>query len=184
MKRINGTLFFCSLFLIISLIGCDTSTNVDKRIQVINKINGGRQRLEIFSDFFMENIDTSFHIQHRSKDNSYHFFYFINGTISGSFQPSREVEGNIAQECEYYQFRDVWKYRDENFYRFLMFDRGKAMGLVLVLLKGEKNFQFSPDSKIGNVERVENINEINTKFPGRALTFSVSPSVLIYFKGV
>jgi hypothetical protein len=174
--------FSITLFLLFSLTGCENLSEVDKRLNTISKIRWDAQRLEKFSIFLQERIDTNFHVQYRSKDYSYHFFYFRDGTIAGSFTPSTEVVETVAQECDHYQFRDIWKYDDENFYRFRIQDPGKAMGLVLVLKKGEGSFKFSPDSNIGNVEKTDNIDEISKKFPNRRLTFAVSKSILIYFK--
>jgi len=119
-------------------------------------------------------------VQHRSKDNDYFFFYFKDGTIKGSFVPNNKIKATISRECNYYKFRDIWKYENENFYRLNLESSGKQIALVLVLQREQKKFNFSSDSKIPNLEVVDSSDDI--KKGSGSFVVSINESILIYFK--
>ncbi len=173
--------FFFVSVLGVMVFSCNNENGVEKRLEIIEHISASQERLAGFVNILASEIDTSFEIDYRSRDDSYHFFYFQNETIKGSFNPSDRLKGVVATEGGYFKFRNIWKYEDENIYRLGISWKRKIFVIVCILDEKEADFIFSKKSKISELDIVENINDVGN-LGSRPFLYFISKSVMINFK--
>ncbi len=162
-------------------LGCSTASTSEKKIRLVQSIERYELDLIGFRDILEENIDTSFYIETRFKDKSCHFFYFIDGSIHGSFVLPEPIDKEICRNIEKFDFRGVWKYADENLYRISVQESGKEFAQILIRRSGESSFNFSVGSRLYGIERIKDVNLLKADYSSKPVIIAMSDSILVYF---
>lgn len=176
----TGTIICIFLISLILHAGCVGKDTIEVKRGIIKQLTNTKSRLVRFSNYLDENFDTSFYGQRRSKSDEYFFFYMKGDSIKGSFVPGDEQCKVVNKEYDFYGFREMWSFEDENFYRFKLENNGKQIALALVLKTNQQKFIFSRASKIPEHPTVTNTDSIRL-MSDRPYLFALDNSILVYF---
>ena len=179
---IKGRIAFVMVGLLLFLSGCATVSDSDKRVRFINQVEQNSGEIIEFRNLLEKSIDTSFYIETRFKDKSCHFFYFIDGSIHGSFVPPESIAKEICRIIGKFQFRGIWKYADENLYRISLQEGAKEFAQILIRRSGESSFSLSSESSLSNMTAIKDVSLLKTGYSSGPVLFSLSDSVLVYFR--
>jgi hypothetical protein len=178
---IKGRIAFVMVGSLLFLSGCATVSDSEKRVRFINQVEQNSGEIIEFRNLLEKSIDTSFCIETRFKDKSCHFFYFIDGSIHGSFVPPESIAKEICRIIGKFQFRGIWKYAEENLYRIHVQDEGKLFAQILIRHSGESAFNFSVESSLSGIERIKDINLLREDYSYKPMIVTLSDSMLVYF---
>ena len=179
---IKGRIAFVMVGSLLFLSGCATVSDSEKRVRFINQVEQNSGEIIEFRNLLEKSIDTSLYIETRFKDKSCHFFYFIDGSIHGSFVPPESIAKEICRIIGKFQFHGIWKYADENLYRISVQEGAKEFAQILIRRSGESSFSLSSESSLSNMTAIKDVSFLKTGYSSGPVLFSLSDSVLVYFR--
>lgn len=118
-----------------------------KKVESIFRYSSGGSGLrdldevENFTDSLKKYIDTSFYAEYRGKSDQFEFLYLIESGFGNSFLINDYVRLNIFETAKQLQIRRVWKYENENFFRFEIFSDEKINETLFVLESPDVGFR-------------------------------------------
>ena len=156
----------------------NTKSDETIRTETLMRVEENLQRLEYLRNFFSQ-IDTSFYGLFTTRSGGFHFSYLNNNNIGIYFTPNLVTTEEVKKTVKFFHIREVWKYSNENFYRFGLELEGRKIFKIIVLAKSETSFIFPENSLIYAARVIKDLKPKEFYANERSLYY-INESVAVY----
>jgi hypothetical protein len=124
--------------------------------------------------------DLDFCVQYRVKPDEYYFYQLIDDRLGAAICLPESFKNNVVSIFKKTSITSVWKYRNENFYRYELRKSYEYKPQLIVLKKAGDSFAFFEGTSISKADTTSDVNKINGDSK-QDLIFKLSDRIWVYF---